>query len=145
MFAAKSPDPSKFEKGHFRTGTPRFSEPNLSYNVKMVEAFKALAQDLDASPIILAIAWCLERGEHLIPIPGTRSADHLKECVAGSSFAMTDEIMKSIEQVLPVGWAHGDRYTHDQWVGVEGYCKIAWSVVSANCGFLTLVQCEHSI
>ena len=122
MFASKMPDPSTFEKGHFRTGTPRFSEPNFGFNVKKVEGFKALAHDLDTSPVILAIAWCLARGEHLIPIPGTRSADHLKECVAGSSFAMTGDIMKSIEQVLPVGWAYGDRYTRDQWVGVEGYC-----------------------
>lgn len=122
MFASKSPDPTIFEKGHFRTGTPRFSEPNFRHNLRKIDAFKALALDLDTSPVILAIAWCLARGEHLVPIPGTRTADHLKECVAGSSFAMTDDIMKSIEQALPVGWAHGDRYTHDQWVGVEGYC-----------------------
>ena len=122
MFVASPPNPDTFEKGHFRTGTPRFSEPNFSYNVKQVEAFKALARDLNTSPVTLAIAWCLARGEHLIPIPGTRAADHLAECVAGSSFVMTDEIMNSIEQVLPLGWAHGDRYTHDQWVGVEGYC-----------------------
>jgi aryl-alcohol dehydrogenase-like predicted oxidoreductase len=122
MFAPAPPDPDTFEEGHIRTGTPRFSEPNFSYNVKQVEAYKALARDLKTSPVALAIAWCLARGEHIIPIPGTHAADHLTECVAGSLFAMTDEIMNSIEQVLPIGWAHGDRYTHDQWVGVEGYC-----------------------
>lgn len=122
MFTSIVPDPSTFEKGHFRTGTPRFSEPNFSYNAKRIDEFRLLARDLETSPVTLAIAWCLERGEHLIPIPGTRTADHLKECVAGSSFPMTEEIMSLIEQVLPVGWAHGDRYTHDQWVGVEGYC-----------------------
>jgi len=122
MFAAMPPNPDTFEQGHFRTGSPRFSEPNFSYNVKKVDELRALARDLDTSTVVLAIAWCLARGEHLVPIPGTRTADHLKECVAGSTFAMTDEIMAMIEQVLPVGWAHGDRYTHDQWVGIEGYC-----------------------
>ena len=122
MFASNPPDPGKFEKGHFRTGAPRFSEPNFKYNIKKIEEFKSLAHELDTSPISLAIAWCLARGEHLIPIPGTRTGDHLKECVAGSSFAMTDQIIDSIEQILPVGWAHGDRYTHDQRFGVEGYC-----------------------
>lgn len=122
MFASTPPDPGTFEKGHFRLGTPRFSEPNFSYNIQKIDAFKALARDLETTPVVLAIAWCLARGEHLIPIPGTRSADHLTECVAGSSFAMTDQIMGAIEEVLPVGWAHGDRYTHEQWVGVEGYC-----------------------
>lgn len=122
MFAPTPPDPRTFPKGHFRVGTPRFTEPNFSLNVKQIEAFKALAEDLDTSMIVLAIAWCLARGDHLIPIPGTRSAAHLEECVKGSHFAMTDEIMARIDAVLPVGWAHGDRYSRDQWPGVEGYC-----------------------
>lgn len=122
MFAPSPPDPATFEKGHFRKGTPRFSEPNFSLNVKKTEEFKSLAQDLSTSPATLAIAWCLSRGQHLVPIPGTRSAGHLADCAAGSTFAMTDDIMSGIEQVLPVGWAHGDRYSHEQWVGVEGYC-----------------------
>ncbi|WP_223422204.1 aldo/keto reductase [Tateyamaria pelophila] len=122
MFAPTPPDPTTFKKGHFRTGTPRFSEPNFSHNVNQIEAFKAFANDLDTSMIVLAIAWCLARGDHLIPIPGTRSASHLEECVMGSRFAMTDDIMARIEEILPVGWAHGDRYDRDQWPGVEGYC-----------------------
>lgn len=122
MFAPTPPDPSTFPKGHFRVGTPRFTEPNFSHNVKQIEAFKSLAHDLDTSMIVLAIAWCLARGDHLIPIPGTRTAAHLEECVKGSHFAMTDEIMARIDEVLPVGWAHGDRYSRGQWPGVEGYC-----------------------
>jgi len=122
MFASTPPDPTTFKDGHFRKGTPRFTEPNFSYNVRKMEEFKALANDLEISTIALAIAWTLAQGEHLIPIPGTRTADHLTECVAGSSISMNDEILQAIERVLPVGWAHGDRYTHDQWVGVEGYC-----------------------
>lgn len=122
MFAPSPPDPTTFPKGHFRVGTPRFSEPNFSHNVTRIAAFKSLANDLDTSMIVLAIAWCLARGEHLIPIPGTRSATHLAECVEGSAFAITDEIMAAIEAVLPIGWAHGDRYSRAQWQGVEGYC-----------------------
>ena len=122
IFAPTPPDPSTFPDGHFRKGTPRFSEPNFKYNVMQVEGFKSLASDLGVSSVTLALAWCLSMGEHLIPIPGTRSADHLKDCVAAASFEMTLEIMMAIETVLPVGWAHGDRYTHAQWVGVEGYC-----------------------
>ncbi|MEO9650993.1 MAG: aldo/keto reductase [Roseobacter sp.] len=122
IFAPVAPDPTTFEKGHFRRGTPRFSEPNYSHNIAMVDRFKTLAQDLNTSPVTLAIAWCLHRDKHLIPIPGTRSAKHLEICAAATSFAMTPDIMQTIENTLPIGWAHGDRYTHAQWVGVEGYC-----------------------
>lgn len=122
MFAPEPPDPSSFEDGHFRKGTPRFTEPNFSKNVSQIENFKALATNYGLSPVTLAVAWCLARGEHLIPIPGTRSADHLKDCVAAAAFEMTDEVMNEIEICLPIGWAHGDRYSRDQWLGVEGYC-----------------------
>lgn len=122
MFTQTAPDPAQFSKGDFRTPNPRFQEPNLGHNLLKVAAFRQLAQELGTTPAALAIAWCLARGAHLIPIPGTRKAGHLADCVAGSTFAMTDEILHRIERVLPVGWAHGDRYSTDQRIGVEGYC-----------------------
>ena len=122
MFTQTPPDPATFEEGHFRTGTPRFCEPNFTHNIRQVKAFRQLAQDLNTSPVSLAIAWSLARGDHLIPIPGTRSGAHLQDSVAGSSFEMTAQIMQEIEKLLPLGWAHGDRYSPEQWVGIEGYC-----------------------
>ena len=31
-------------------------------------------------------------------------------------------LAEKIDAVLPVGWAHGDRYSRAQWLGAEGYC-----------------------
>ena len=122
MFTRTAPDPAQFAKGDFRIPNPRFQEPHFSHNLTSIAVFRQLAQDLSCTPAALAIAWCLAKGPHLIPIPGTRKASHLADCVAGSDFAMTDEIMQTIEQVLPIGWAHGDRYSTEQRIGVEGYC-----------------------
>lgn len=122
MLTATPPDPAGFEKGHFRTGTPRFSEPNFGYNLEVVTKFQSLAHDLETSPATLAIAWCLAQDAHLIPIPGTRSADHLSVCVAADAFDLTSEIEAAIDDIMPIGWAHGDRYAPKQWPGVEGYC-----------------------
>ena len=122
FFGTRTPDPSQFTPKDFRKPNPRFVEPNFGFNAKLIEPFKAFARDHGITPAGLAIAWCLARGDHLIPIPGTRTAVHLAECAAGSDFAMTDDTMAQIERLLPVGWAHGDRYTHEQWNGPEGYC-----------------------
>jgi aryl-alcohol dehydrogenase-like predicted oxidoreductase len=122
IFAQETPDPATFRDTDFRKDTPRFTEPNFGYNVAKINAFKALAQDLGTHPTSLAIAWCLQRGPHLIPIPGTRSSAHLTQCADASKFMMSAEIMTQIETILPVGWAHGDRYTKAQWNGPEGYC-----------------------
>ena len=122
IFAQKTPDPATFEKIDFRYDTPRFSEPNFSKNVEKVEEFKALAADMGTTSPALAMAWVLARGDHLFSIPGTRSAAHLKQLTAGAALILSDEDVKAIEAVLPVGWAHGDRYTRAQWLGAEGYC-----------------------
>ncbi len=122
MFGDPPPDPAGFADSDFRNGTARFTEPNYSANLAMLKPFHAYAADHGVSAITLAMAWILARGDHLIPIPGTRTAEHLTECAAGAGFAMTPAIMDEIEAILPVGWAHGDRYTEAQWIGPERYC-----------------------
>ena len=69
----------------------------------------------------LAIAWLLARGPGVVPIPGTRSVAHLRELAGGAALALTADDLARVEAVLPVGWAHGDRYSAEQWVGPERY------------------------
>jgi len=106
----------------FLVGNPRFMEPNLSENLRITKRFRELAAEMGTSAAGLANAWLLTRGPHVIPIPGTRSVDHLRECVAGAELHLTKADLERIEEVLPVGWAHGDRYSKEQWIGPERYC-----------------------
>lgn len=101
---------------------PRFQEPNYSANIALTDAFRALAAEMEIPAAGLANAWLLAQGQHIIPIPGTRSVQHFRECIRGAEVALTDADLERIEQVLPVGWAHGDRYGEVQWVGPERYC-----------------------
>ena len=91
-------------------------------NVGYFDEFRRYAADKGTTSIALAIAWALAQGEHLIPIPGTRSSDHLKDCAAGAEMKLSEDDLAEIEQILPAGFAHGDRYTVNQWVGAERYC-----------------------
>ena len=106
----------------FLAGNPRFSEPNLTENLRITDGFRKLAADMGTSAAGLSNAWLLTRGTHVIPIPGTRSVDHLRECMAGADLRLTESDLERIEAVLPVGWAHGDRYSAVQWDGPERYC-----------------------
>ncbi|MEM9009971.1 MAG: aldo/keto reductase [Pseudomonadota bacterium] len=106
----------------FLAGNPRFTEPNLGENLRLTDGLRALAAEMGTSTAALAIAWLLGRGDHVIPIPGTRSVVHFRECVAGASLPLSEEDLGRIEAILPVGWAHGDRYSEAQWIGPERYC-----------------------
>lgn len=122
IFAQETPDPATFAKTDFRHGNPRFVEPNFSANAAKVQEFKQLAVDMGTTSPALAMAWVLSRGEHMFSIPGTRSAKHLRELAGGAALSLTAEDLAAIDRVLPVGWAHGDRYSRKQWLGAEGYC-----------------------
>ena len=110
------------EKMEFLKANPRFIEPNLSHNIKATEKFREYAADMGCKASGLAIAWLLKVDNHVLPIPGTRSVTHLKEMIDGCELKLTDSNMKEIEDILPVGWAHGDRYSTGQWFGPEKYC-----------------------
>lgn len=122
ILADKPLDPASFVDTDFRKRNPRFTGANFAHNMNHVTAFKTFAADMGITSTALALAWCLARGDRIIPIPGTRTAQHLSQCAAASEVTMTPEIMAQLERIMPIGWAHGDRYSRDQWNGPEGYC-----------------------
>ncbi len=62
---------------------PRFVEPNFSVNLAVIARFRDLCRAKDWSVPAAALAWVLDQGDHLIPIPpGTRSAAHLRDWAA---------------------------------------------------------------
>ena len=122
IFATKAPQPETFGPQDFRKNNPRFLEPNFSDNLEAIQPFKTLAADLGATPAALAIAWILQQGRHLIPIPGTRSADHLDELARAADLTLGSETWAEIDTLLPPGFAFGHRYSDAQQVGAELYC-----------------------
>ena len=106
----------------FLKGNPRFRSPNFASNIAATDRFRALAAEMGEPAAALANAWLLAQGEHVIPIPGTRSVSHFRECLRGGELSLSADDLAQIEAVLPIGWAHGDRYSDGQWIGPERYC-----------------------
>ena len=105
----------------FLKENPRFLSPNIERNIASSQKFRELASDLGITAAGLALAWLLNKDTHIMPIPGTRSSKHLKTMIEGSNLNLSDDDLDAIEEVLPVGWAFGDRYSLNQWIGPEKY------------------------
>jgi len=117
--------PHSFKKSQsiaFLKENPRFLEPNYSRNIAATDRFRLLAREMGHKTASLAIAWLLHQGEHILPIPGTRSVSHLEELAAGAGLSLSESDLQVIEDCLPLGWAYGDRYSIAQWNGPEKYC-----------------------
>ncbi len=115
-------DPETLPPEEFRRQIPRFQAENWPHNRAQIETFRAYASDRGLSPAALAVAWVLAQGQHLIPIPGTRSATHLADWAGSADITLDAQDHAAIARLLPVGWAFGDRYNHDQASTVERYC-----------------------
>ncbi|MEX5729840.1 aryl-alcohol dehydrogenase-like predicted oxidoreductase [Rhodovulum iodosum] len=106
----------------FLRDNPRFQEPNYSANIAASDRLRRLARDMGEPTPALAIAWLLTRGDHVLPIPGTRSPAHFRALLRGAELTLSQGDLDAIERALPVGWTHGDRYGDAYWTGVERYC-----------------------
>ena len=114
--------PGDDTRGFFVEHNPRFNAPHHAANIQWTDGLRALAAEWGEPTAAVALAWVLAKGEHCIAIPGTRSVVHLEEAARGAELVLTAEQVAEIERVLPVGFAHGDRYSDDQWKGQERYC-----------------------
>ena len=52
------------------------------------DVIKKVANDLDATPLQVALAWLLKRSKVILPIPGTSSIKHLEENIASAGLEL---------------------------------------------------------
>ncbi len=114
--------PEDLAPDDFRRRIPRLIEPDWSLNKAAIAPFRAFCADRGWSVPAVALAWLLDQGPHLIPIPGTRTAGNLTAWAGAGEIAFTPEDRAEIARLLPVGFAHGDRYNVEQAMSVERYC-----------------------
>jgi aryl-alcohol dehydrogenase-like predicted oxidoreductase len=122
MLTDNQPDPANFTDNDFRKPMPRFIEPNFSANLAHIEGFRAFAKSRGWKTSTLANAWLLHQDNHIIPIPGTRTREHLEEDAAASDIVLDAADLQKVEDLLPVGFAHGNRYSDTQQAASELFC-----------------------
>lgn len=106
----------------FRGRNPRFTEPAFSHNTAQIDTFRAFCEARGWTTSATALAWLLQQGEHILPIPGTRTAEHLSQWLEADQLSLSPNDLTQIDQLLPPGFAEGDRYGDHQLAGVERYC-----------------------
>ena len=102
--------PDDLPTDDFRRENPRFQGKNFNRNLELVERVEELAAEKDVTPGQLALAWVLAQGDDIVPIPGTTHVEHLEENVAALEIELTDDDLRELESVFPMGAAAGDRY-----------------------------------
>jgi aryl-alcohol dehydrogenase-like predicted oxidoreductase len=102
--------PEDLARDDFRRHNPRFQGENFHKNLQLVEKVTEIAAAKGVSASQLALAWVLAQGDDVVPIPGTKRRTFLEENAAADDIRLTDDELRRIDEILPVGAAAGDRY-----------------------------------
>jgi aryl-alcohol dehydrogenase-like predicted oxidoreductase len=107
----KLTDPqSQLEKGDIRHGMPRFNTENYPKNMALFARYSAIANEVGCTPAQLALAWLLAKGEHIIPIPGTRHVAYAEENFGALEVELTADQIATLDQLINQQTVAGPRY-----------------------------------
>lgn len=98
----------------FRAHSPRWQGVNLKKNLELAMGLGALARDLHATPVQLAIAWVLSRGKDIVPLIGSRTRAQLRDALGALKLKLTDEQLDLIGRTVPAEAVAGTRYPAEQ-------------------------------
>ena len=116
--AIKSAD--DFDADDYRRSSPRFQGENFARNLALVAKVESLANDKHCTAAQLALAWVLARGEHVVPIPGTKRIATLEENIAALEVSLSAAELAEIEAIFPPNAATGARYTPTMMSALNG-------------------------
>ena len=94
----------------WRRVSPRFQGETFGRNLDLVAQIQEMADAKNCTPAQLAIAWLLQQGDDLVPIPGTKRVSYLLDNLGALDVKLTIAELDRIDTILPKGAASGDRY-----------------------------------
>jgi aryl-alcohol dehydrogenase-like predicted oxidoreductase len=101
----------------FRRTNPRFSKESAQANQRIVDAVRVVAEQCNATPAQVALAWVLSRGSDVVPIPGTKRRRYLEENAGALDVHLTPDQLAALEGLHEQ--TAGERYTPEMMSLVE--------------------------
>jgi aryl-alcohol dehydrogenase-like predicted oxidoreductase len=98
---------SDLEPGDWRLENPRFTEEAIASNSRLADFVVGLAEEIEATPTQVALAWLRSRG--VTAIPGTRRTERLEENWASQDITLRAEHLERLESIINQGVV-GDRW-----------------------------------
>jgi len=105
FLADETPDAASLDG--FRKNVPRLRGENLDHNMAIAREIQAIAAELGITTSQLALAWCVARGAHIVPIFGTRRRARVAENAGAGDIVLRAETLARLDAVSPPGATKG--------------------------------------
>lgn len=105
----------------FRANFPRISPENLKKNQPVLRLLQRVAQRKGTTPAALALAWLLAQKHFIVPIPGTRREDHLRENLGALDVSLSLSDIRELESEYVLMTVHGLRMDEGNMRAIDGW------------------------
>lgn len=96
---------------------PRFAEENFENNRALAAEVAAVAGELDVRPSQVALSWLLAQGSDVVPIPGTRHPEYVRENAGAVAVRLSPDQVSRLEKLADR--VSGHRSLQPQNLGTE--------------------------
>lgn len=100
-----------FGDDDFRKSLPRYQQENLENNRNLAKEINDFAASKGVKGTQLALAWVLNQGEDIIPIPGTKRIKYLEENIAATNIELSTSDLETIDSIMKKYPNIGERYS----------------------------------
>ena len=84
----------------YRSIMPQFKPEAYDLNEKLLQLLQRFAEEKNATQAQISLAWMICKKPWIVPIPGTRKLERLKENAGSSEIILTDEEIKRLDDAL---------------------------------------------
>ena len=113
FLSGKYSSKDKFDTNDLRTVITRFKKENLDANQPLLDLISKYAKEKKCTNAQIALAWVLKGGDFIVPIPGMRKEERIKENLGAVNVKLSDEEYANLNKELDKIKIYGDRDSRD--------------------------------
>jgi len=112
-------DIAALEPKDIRNNMPRFNADNYPQNLQLLDEYLKISEAAECTPAQMALAWVRSRGDHIVPIPGTRYVEHMEENLSTGDVTLDEATLTALDKLINQNTVHGPRYSSAQQAEID--------------------------
>lgn len=100
LLSGKYDSQSSFSADDYRSVMPQFTAKAMEENKKLFSVLKQLAEEKNAALSQISMAWMLCKKSWIVPIPGTRKTERMKENAGAADIMLTESEVAALDKAL---------------------------------------------
>ena len=100
LLSGKFTPQSTFGEGDFRNDMPQYKEDGYKKAEKLLDLLRGLSEKKNCTMAQLSLAWMLCKEDFIVPIPGSRKIERLKENFNAGNVEITAKEIIEIDRLL---------------------------------------------